>query len=688
MRLLRFVGLLTTIAAVYFAQLIFEQQSLSHLLPTWLLNAYPPLYRFTRWLPADLFEFALWILALAALGFGLLTPPWRTPAIEALRAQVFRQIRPNTHRLVWWVGRVCVFLAVLSAGVALFYMWRTGNDSRQVQVAWVGALLIYLLGNLPTHRATARQAPWLAQTKRPSGEVYPRYHWMILALLLVITGLLLGWPLQRRIPLPLHELDAQIGLRALAIANGTDPRLFAATSDPIPQLAVAPAALAMRLTGNPLLGARLTGLFVSLLTIVATWLLGNEIFRRPLLLGYFGETLEDEGQWVALLAAALVAINAAIIYIGRLPVYLEPVGWGCLSGWALLRGLRTGDRLAYALGGVLAGFVMLLHPSGLTFLLLAPLWWVGVWLLRITQTARSHQTNPANATSPAMSWGGFFVWLSGVLITTAPAIGLWLRVPALFWDRFAAPFWQNLWPILSAIIQPNQTNDLLGSPSPLLASALIPLLMLAIGVLLLNLDRLPGLLLFLWLATGLIAGSNLVKAPSIWVNLLPIVPALALSIAFVLDRIRITLLASLGTWLAQATTYLAIGLVAWVGFAAWVDDYQLTRLNGNAASYTGYAVRALAANQTAVLLLGQQADVVNWDVPIVDFLAMKSPAARAHLALAGEQWPPSLPLHSQVIMQPEDQTWVAPVMSRYTGGRLTTQRDLHGNPVLYLYTLP
>lgn len=688
MRLLRFVGLLITIAAAYFAQSIFDQQSLSHLLPAWLLNAYPPLYRFTRWLPADLVEFGLWLLALAALGFGLLTPPWRTPATEVLRTEVFRQFRPNTHRLVWWVGRVCVLLAVISAGVALFYTWRTGNDSRQVQVAWAGALLIYLLGNLPAHRATAKPAPWLAQTKRPGGEVYPRYHWVVLALLLVITGILLGWPLQRRVPLPLPEPDAQIGLRAWAIANGTDTRLFTTSPDLIPQLAVAPAALAMRLTGNPLLGARLTGLFVSLLTIVATWLLGNELFRRPLLLGYFGETLEDEGQWVALLAAALVAINSAIIYVGRVPVYLEPVGWGCLSGWALLRGLRTGDRLAYALGGVLAGFVALLHPSGLTFLCLAPLWWVGVWLLRVTQIMRSRQANLPNAASPSISGGGFFVWLIGVLIVTAPAIGLWLRAPALFWDRFADPFWQNLWSILSAIPQPNQMNGLLGSPIPLLASALTPLFLLAIGALLLNLDRLPGLLLFLWLATGLIMGSNLVKAPSIWVNLLPIVPALALTIAFVLDRIRITLLASLGTWLAQATTYLAIGLVTWAGFAAWVDDYQLARLNGNAASYTGYAVRALAANQTAVLLLGQQAKVSNWDVPIVDFLAMKSPAARAHLALAGEQWPQSLPPHSQVIIQPEDQTWVVPVMSRYTGGRLTTQRDLHGNPVLYLYTLP
>ncbi len=94
--------------------------------------------------------------------------------------------------------------------------------------------------------------------------------------------------------------------------------------------------------------------------------------------------------------------------------------------------------------------------------------------------------------------------------------------------------------------------------------------------------------------TGQLAEAPPQDAPA-WANLLPIVPALSLAIAFTLDRIRITLVAAAGTWALRTATYLAVGLVLWVGFATWVSDYQFSRLNGNAASYTGYAIRKLDA---------------------------------------------------------------------------------------------
>lgn len=682
MRLLRLIGLVATIAAVYFAQSIFDHQNLSQLLPVWLLDAYPPLYGFTRWLPADLFEFALWVLTLAAIGFGLLTPAWRTTASDRPKTPPAMLGIDGQGRFVWLIDRICAALALLSAGVTLAYTWRTGSDSRLVQVAWAGAVLLYLLGHISL-RGRSPIPAWSIHNRQTTPETHSPPYGVFLGMLLLAVAVLLGWPLVRT-PIGIATADAQIGLRTLAIARGLDARLF--TGDPalIPQFAVMPTAIIMRLSADPLLGLRLTGLFTSLFTILMTWLLGCELFRRPILLDYFGETLEDQGQWPALLGAAILATNYIFIQFSHLPIYLEPVGWGCLSSWALLRGMRTGDRLTFALSGVVVGIVVLLYPSGFVFLLLAPLWGLGVWLLRRVQP----QALRKNGVDGAMGWRRFFTWSGGVFVVIAPAIGLWVRSPSLFWAIFPQPLSKNLWSSFSMLTFRTNPAGVAGYSTHLLASLVAPLFLLTLSALLFNLDRLPGLLLALWLASGLFIGSVLPPNTPAWANLLPLLPAIALAIAFTLDRIHITLVATLGTWVIRAATYLAVGLILWVGFATWVSDYQFVRLNGSAASYAGYAIRQLEDNTPAILLLGQQKDSVNWSNPIVDFLTSNAISAQQRLTLIPEQWPTSLPPHSRVIIQPEDQGFLDGLRSRYPDASTTMERDLYGNPVLYLFALP
>ncbi len=682
MRLLRLIGLVATIAAVYFAQSIFDHQNLSQLIPIWLLDAYPPLYGFTRWLPADLFELALWILAGAAIGFGLLTPAWRTWTGDGANAQHETTSPFEPRRFVWFAGLICASLAVVSGGATFAYLWRTGSDSRLVQVTWAGALLLYLLGNIPI-RSRLSLSAWRAQQRTLDPEIPSGHQGLFLTLLLLIVAIVLGWPLLGT-PLAIDARTAEIGLRALAIARGTDERLFTAVSTLITQFAVMPTAITMRLSSDPLLGLHLTGLLTGLFTIWATWLLGQELFRRAPLLGYFGETLEDQGQWPALLAAALVATNYVFIQFSHTSIYLEPVGWGCISNWALLRAMRTGDRLTYALSGVVTGLAVLLYPSGFTFLLLAPLWWLGVWLLRRVQPKTLRKNSPYGA----IGWRKFFTWLGGVFVVIAPMLGLWVRTPALFESYFRGPLFKNLWPIFSMLIFRANPEGVVGYTSYLLASLVAPLFLLAISALLFNLDRLPGVLLFLWLASALFVSTLLPQDTPAWANLLPILPALSLAIAFTIDRIRITLVAAVGTWALRTATYLTVGLVLWVGFATWVSDYQFSRLNGNAASYTGYAIRNLDADATPILLLGQQSASIQWQAPIIDFLTSNSANAQQHLTLNPAQWSPSLPPRSRVIIQPEDQGLLEAVKIQYPNGRLTTQRDLYSNPTLYLYALP
>lgn len=108
-------------------------------------------------------------------------------------------------------------------------------------------------------------------------------------------------------------------------------------------------------------------------------------------------------------------------------------------------------------------------------------------------------------------------WLGGLLIAGAPRFGLWLRTPTLLTDHFQGALKPDLWATLLAFtVRANGANPL---TYPFLDSILAPLLLLAIGALLFNLDRLPGLLLLLWLGGGLLFEQQLDRARTGMVHL-------------------------------------------------------------------------------------------------------------------------------------------------------------------------
>jgi len=675
LRLLRFIGLVVAIGAVYFAQYIFDHYSLSEFFPTWLLDTYPPLIRFTRWLPADLFTLALWVAALAMILFGLLTPTWRVAKHTLDQPRLYLPVDPPTPSLNRNIGLYCVLLAIITAVVTGLILWRTGTESRFVQIAWLSALLVFLLGNIPLNLHPA------LRLRQPGTQGTPSRSQHYLGIIIGGAALFFAWPLAE-LPVQIDDALVQIGLQAQAIATGAETRLFSVAQGQISLLALTPTALAIWLSGDPLLGTHLAGIFAGLLTVVATWLLGSEVFRRAPVWGYFGECMEDDGQWLARMAALIVAATYGVLQFSRLPVYLEPVGWGCLALWALLRGLRTNDRLALALSGVLTGLVLYLYSSGFIFLLLIPCWWISV---RLLQRATKRE-NPRAETSAAPGQWYLPTWLGGLLIAGAPLFGHWLRTPALLTAHFQGALEPNLGATLLAFVLRANSADPL--TYPFLDSILAPLLLLALGVLLFNLDRLPGLLLLFWLVAGLLLNGNLPQHGPGWPTLLPLAPAIALAIAFALDRARVTLVATLGEWVSQAATFLAVGVVAWALMFNWVAYYQMAGAAGDAASYTGRAIRTLGADQPVVLLLGQQGDVINWNSPKITFLTANQHNPQNHLTLQPGEWPASLPPASTIIVQPEDQANLTELMTHYTGGVLSIQRDGRSNPILALYQLP
>ncbi|MDQ3249248.1 MAG: hypothetical protein M3Q45_08575, partial [Chloroflexota bacterium] len=307
MRLFRLIGLVAALAAAYVAQYIFEYHSLAVFFPDWLLNAYPTLARFTRWLPADLFSLALWLAALAALSVGLLTPPWRSMpwqsiAREAQGWQSYGPMRRPWQKVGRWATRIGILLALITAVVIVAYLWRTGNENRWLQSAWTGAVLLYLFSQVPTNSTLrAGRSNGLSSTTPATQRTY-------LLFILLGTVFLLAWPLTA-VPVAIDADIAGFGLQAKAMANGADVRLFSADGGNLTRLALMPTALILWLVDDALLATHLAGVFAGLLMVGATWLVGSELFRRTPMLGYFSESLEDNGQWLALLAASIVAVN-------------------------------------------------------------------------------------------------------------------------------------------------------------------------------------------------------------------------------------------------------------------------------------------------------------------------------------------------------------------------------------------
>jgi hypothetical protein len=667
-RLLRLLGLLAVLAAAYFAGYLFHQRSLSEFFPSWLLNWVPALYGYTRWLPADLMTVALWLGAGAALGFGLIAPSVQTelPSWTERSAN-----RPPRRRL----GRAFLLVSLFATLAAVGMLPFVQGAAEFVAPLWAAAVIFFLAGCGAMAEPQRPAASLTTLDDRP--PVQPEASWPLLVLILLVAGFLFSW---RWFELP-AQIDPDLaawGLQALALLHGEETALFTATA--IPRLAAAPLALGVALSGDTLLGLRLTGLIAGLLTVWGAWLLGCELFRRPPRIGPYGETIEDDGRTAALLAAALLATSTAMSYFARLPLFLEPVAWGVLGLWALVRGLRTGDLLAVGLGGVLHGLALILYPVGLVFPLIALCWWAGVWLLQ------PGWLRPAGSVS-RRRWLGAG-WLGGLVVTTAPQVVLWVQTPDSWRDRFSAtllPDWGS-WLSLLNLAGGHQTPfDLVGGG---LRPLIIALLILAVGNLLLNLDRLAGWALFTWLLVTLVVGGALAPQLNQWPGLLSLLPALALTLAFALDRIRVTLLETAGSWAAQTTTYLLVGLVLWLGLMSLSDLGQMGQTNGAAATYTAQALRTLPPGQQPILVLGERQAEVNWETPVIRFLVGDHLPPTARQTITPTDGLAALPPQSTVILQPEEQPLLNELRQRYPDGQRTVWRDHRGNPMLYLYAVP
>ena len=669
MRVLRFVALIVILALAYFAQYIFDYLSLADFFPDWLLRQVPALAQYTRWLANDLLLLAFGLALGAALAFGLLVPPWRG-----------LQTAPASPQISVAAGRRA--LPLLAAGLAgglgiLLWLLLAGSEPLWLALLWLLSVVLYCIGALQLdHRRTA-----------PTGTTGPNGGFISVVIVLLLVLGLFGWSFAA-LPAQLDPALAEFSIEALSLTDSG--YLFTPSAQGLPRFAYLTSAAAMQIGQNILREMRLPGLIAGLLTVLATWLLGRELFIRMPVTGPHGEMIEDGGGWIATLAAALLAFMLATMHFARLPFYMEPVAWGVVGLWLLQRSLRRAGWMGMALAGLAMGMATAVAPTGLVFPVVGGLWWVAVAIFNPGWMPAGNRLRR------------FGIWCGGLFLFLGPLVGSWLyaptrlaaylRAPALMDAILFSPdsvlYGLNLRRTLLAFFYTTDISTVFGYPDHLLHSLLAPLFVLAIGALLLNIDSWAGWTVLMWLVPGALIVTALSPRAPFAPVMLPILPAAALAVAFALDRLRVAILESAGAWLEQATLVIVTGLLLWVAVDSWLDYYHFA---ATGADTTSAVARAAHASEDATLLAlvnGGVGAPLDWREARLLLAQSDLPGSQPRTTITAPEWPTALPAGARLLLQPVDRTLADEAMLRYPGGELTITRDLAGNPTVLLYDLP
>mgnify|MGYP005853066225 CR=1 FL=1 len=676
-RVARLLGFLAVVAAAGLAQaldagLLVDRRTVVSLLPAWIPAQVIP----WRSLSADPQGAAQWLALVALVGAALLMPWWRGEQGRRYRAL------PDGDRPLGWVARGVGIAALVLAAAS--FLW--SGDTAGTAALWGAATLLLLGGGLAADRARpavrygARYAAWVA----------PYAGWVALPVILVGLGLGYGWSLSS-LPPRLDEDSARVGLAAAQWAHAGRMPSFAGETTRHNVVTLALPALALRLTGDGLLALRLTGTLTALLLLLGVWLVGCELFRRTPVRGPYDEVLEDDGRWLALLALLVTGIALPLVAYARVPVALDAAAWGVFGLWALLRGLRLGRFGLLASSGVAFGLALYAGPVGLWMWMAGAATWGGVLLLErtwVTGKTLARGDGTVATVHHGVGLSGLGWWLAGVGIVAAPLLSTWARTPETFSTHWG---WsggeQDVWTLqMERAVRGLTTLGDVGvlgmGNSPLLPALMVPLLLLALGTLVLNLDRLVGYVALVWLVVPLLGMSLTVPNLPDWVAYAGLLPGLGLTLAFGLDRVRVLLLETLGTWTLQATVYLAFGVIILGGFFSGMEMAHNARRGADLPALVG--VELANARQQSVVLAGSVVEMAAVaESATVRFLAGDAAAQVMDVQSLGTLAP-----GTRVLVAPGDWPLVYQLTEFYTAAELTVRRDIRATPTLLIVDLP
>jgi len=690
LRILRSLALLAVVGAAYFAQTILDRGTLDGFFPVRLIAVFPYLLKMARWLPQDLLAFALWLAVVAALGFGLISPLWRGDQ------RLSRSAKNDGASQMWprWATPAAAAAAWLAIALATAGIRAVSMPPALSNTLWLCGVILYVAAGVLASPRRSGSRPRSGNAPAPQRG----WPWAIAILAIAAILMTLRWD---ALPARIDAVTVYAGLQADTLLQG-GASWFEPAELPVPALASAATALGKAVTGDALLGARIAGLYAGLLLVTAVWLLGGELFRRRPLLGEFGEVIEDDGRLPALIAAAIAAGGAPFLLAARLPLFLEAVAWGTLGLWALLFSLRRGAPALLGVSGLLLGLSAAFGPNGLSMIGVAILFWAGVLTLWPNWMQNERWASNRRLAAVVAYWAG------GVLAVALPVFvgvgGASSGVSAYLSANLVAesydPAWQSAAPqddeapgqgflasLQAALLAPNAGADRSAMPTmigPMLSNLLAPFFLLALGALLMSVDTLLGWTLLSWFLAG--ASFSVLWAHPVaphWPSLLVIWPAIALTTAFGLDRLRVTAMISFGTWLMQASVYLVAGLVIGAAMLNWVSFYGQGQVHVDPGSAIAREVRR-AGNAGQGVVIVSSSPLLASKSPIAAMLRQENDASGSVTEFTPQALPDSLPSGARLILPAGDMPALERALSLYPASRLVTQRDLGGNPSVYV----
>jgi hypothetical protein len=486
--------------------------------------------------------------------------------------------RPAARLTLWFTAAV---LTLLTAQGVLTPD-KTPQLGHAMVVLWLAAIAVYIY-------SVVAASGWAG---RLNVRGWWQGHWRVLA---IAAALGLAALVVRVYDLELHPYafindEGEVGKMALQILNGQVTNFFEVGWASQPVWSFVPAAIFVKLLGNTAFAVRLFSALEGALTVSLLYVLGREMFDST----------------IGLLAAVVLLGLPVHVHFSRLGV--NNVGdafFSVLTIWLTFRAVRRGTPLAYLLAGLAVGAALYVYlGSRLAIALVAGSL---VYLeLRQPNYVRRH-ARP------------LLVFLGAVLVVALPLAVYFIKTPDQFYARL------NSEGILSnGVIQRAAAQNSLGaagvlldqfakstyvyvsapalaqfynSPAPYLPAVAAIFFVLGLAYVVWRLGDPRFMTLFAWFWSVVILGSTLTDGPPSNQRLLMSMPAVALMVAFglqktasLLERLR------LDRRIGLALCGLLVGVFALQGIGFYFGAYRTGHYFEDPSNDFSYEVSTRAAS--------------------------------------------------------------------------------------------
>jgi hypothetical protein len=466
-------------------------------------------------------------------------------------------------------------VSIFYTASAIFFYAVLGENSL-VRWLWIIGLGFFLASLF------IKNKPKVAELREES-PLFRWYHIIVLLSLLILAFYLRVYRLYD-IPLDLSTDMAYVGSGAREYLLGVEHRIFGTGWYYMPRITFIPYAASMAVVGNNLFGLYFATVIMGTFNVLGTYLFVWRLFDRHRL---------------ALLTAALVAINPAHINFSRITSYMDPWFFGFFGLFFFFDGLKGRRKVSLAIAGVLTGFTLVSYPAGRAIIPLIAIGLVCAWLYK-----RKWVTD---------NYAGFGWMALGLLAALGPNLVYFITDWSVYMQRSREviifnpgnvahlknayevdSMWLVVWEQAKrSALQFNYFTDRSAQfsyPHPMFNSLVSPMLILGFGMSLYRWRKPEFLFTLSSFLFILVTGSVLTNDAPTWVRLVGIIPLAALMIALVMDEF-VNVLERVS--LKPFTPFLILGMALFLGALAEMDWNTYLRDVGNLARPEVHVARYL-----------------------------------------------------------------------------------------------